>query len=106
VRSFISCDPLGCRRRRRRRCQRIDQRLVFFFFALGFSSTDFEFTATVEIKGVKEGKEKLRNFFSILFFLIEFINIKKIKYEWSFLKRYFAIQSNLSFRNQFIPLVC
>jgi hypothetical protein len=22
------------------------------------------------------------------------------------LKRYFAIQSNLSFRNQFIPLVC
>jgi hypothetical protein len=34
---FISCDPLGCRRRRRR--QHIYQRLVSFF-AEGFSSTD------------------------------------------------------------------
>jgi hypothetical protein len=65
---FISCHPLGCRRRHRHRRQRIDQRLASFF-AGGFSSTDFELTATVEIQGVKEGKEKCRIFFFYSFFL-------------------------------------
>jgi hypothetical protein len=62
---FISCDPLGCRRRHRHRRQHIDQRLVSFF-AEGFSSTDFETTATVEIPFFN------CQVFSILFLFIEY----------------------------------
>jgi hypothetical protein len=61
---FISCHPLGCRRRHRHRRQHIDQRLVSFF-AGGFSSTDLKLTATVEIPFFN------CQVFSILFSFIE-----------------------------------
>jgi hypothetical protein len=73
---FISCDPLGCRRRHRhRRPQSIS--VSCFFFRIGFSSNDFELTATIEIQGIKEERKNEGIFFSILFFLIEFIGIYK-----------------------------